>query len=185
MTCYYSYYSNFICAIAFVSPGPIYIYIYIHIYIYTYIYILRYSVQNTYMRCGAVITRPIFLKIHTKDTPKLARILSCDQAALRTRLSVRPSVCLSVCYTFFTMFPSWYHPEIFRSYYQWQMWCPCKRSRSKVKVTEVMTPLNRFRTGTPVWIHIWRSNDAQSLMLLRGGALLFFKVIRQISRSHG
>ena len=27
--------------------------------------------------------------------------------------------------------------------------------RSKVKVTEVTTQLNRFRTVTPVWIHIW------------------------------
>ena len=57
--------------------------------------------------------------------------------------------------------------------------------RSKVKVTEVTTQLNRFRTVTPVWIHIWWWNDAHSLMLLRRGALLFFKVIRQISRSHG
>ena len=57
--------------------------------------------------------------------------------------------------------------------------------RSKVKVTEVTTQLNRFRTVTPVWIHIWWWNDAYSLMLLGRGALLFFKVIRQISRSHG
>ena len=57
--------------------------------------------------------------------------------------------------------------------------------RSKVKVTDVTTQLNRFRTVTPVWIHIWWWNDAYSLMLLRRGALLFFKVIRQISRSHG
>ena len=57
--------------------------------------------------------------------------------------------------------------------------------RSKVKVTEVITQLNRFRTVTPVWIHIWWWIDAYSLMLLRRGALLFFKVIRQISRSHG
>ena len=56
--------------------------------------------------------------------------------------------------------------------------------RSKVKVTEVTTQLNRFRTVTPVWILIWWWNDAYSLMLLRRGALLFFKVIRQISRSH-
>ena len=56
--------------------------------------------------------------------------------------------------------------------------------RSKVKVTEVTTQLNRFRTVTPVWIDIWWWNDAYSLMLLRRGALLFFKVIRQISRSH-
>ena len=57
--------------------------------------------------------------------------------------------------------------------------------RSKVKVTEVTTQLSRFRTVTPVWIHIWWWNDTYSLMLLRRGALLFFKVIRQISRSHG
>ena len=83
------------------------------------------------------------------------------------------------------MFPSSYHHEIFRSYYQWPKWCPCKRSRSKVKVTEVTTQLKRFRTVTPVWIHIWWWNDAYSLMMLRRGALLFLKVIRQISRSHG
>ena len=46
-------------------------------------------------------------------------------------------------------------------------------------------PFSRFRTVTPVWIHILRWNDAYSLMLVRRGALLFFKVIRQISRSHG
>ena len=48
-----------------------------------------------------------------------------------------PSVCLSVRlsvrHTFLTMFPSSYHHEIFRSYYQWQKWCPCKRSRLEVK----------------------------------------------------
>ena len=57
--------------------------------------------------------------------------------------------------------------------------------RWKVKVTEVMTPLSRFRTVTPVWIHTWQRNDAQSLLLLRRGAILFLKVVRQISRSHG
>ena len=57
--------------------------------------------------------------------------------------------------------------------------------RSKVKVTEIKTQLNCFWTVTPVWIHIWWWNDAHSLMLLRRDALLFFKVIRQISRSHG
>ena len=96
-----------------------------------------------------------------------------------------PSVRLSVCHTCLTMFPSSYHHDIFRSYYQWPKQGPCKRSRSEVKVTEVTTQLNRFRTVTPVWIHIWWWNDAYSLMLLRRGALLFLKVIRQISRSHG
>ena len=72
-------------------------------------------------------------------------IFSCNQAALQMVFSVRPSVrlsvCLtvrlsvrpSVCHTSFTMFPSLYHHEIFRSYYHGQKWCPCKRSRSEVK----------------------------------------------------
>ena len=85
------------------------------------------------------------------------------------------------------MFPSSYHHEIFGSYYQWQKWRPCKRSRSEVKGQghRGHAPTFRFRTVTPVWIHIWWWNDTYSLMLLRRGALLFFKVIRQISRSHG
>ena len=62
--------------------------------------------------------------------------------------------------------------------------------RSKVKVTEVkkslnLTQIGRFRTVSPVWIHQWLRNDAQSLKLHGRGALLFFKVIRQIARSHG
>ena len=52
-----------------------------------------------------------------------------------------------------------------------------------VCLTEVKTQLRRFRTVTPVWIDIWWWNDAQTLMLLWRGALLFFDVIRQISRS--
>ena len=57
--------------------------------------------------------------------------------------------------------------------------------RSKVKVTEVTTQFYHFQTVTPVWIHIWWWNDAYSLIMLKRGALLFFKVICQISRSHG
>ena len=99
-------------------------------------------------------------------------------------LSVCLSVRLSVCHTFLTMFPSSYHHEILRSYYQWPKHGPYKRS-SKVKVTEVTPQINRYQTVTPVWIHIWWWNDAYGLMLLRRGALLFYKVIRQISRSRG
>ena len=91
----------------------------------------------------------------------------------------------SLRFALLSMFPSSYHHEIFRIYYQWHKWCWCKRSRSEVKVTEVMTPFSLFRTVTPVWIHILQWNDAYSLMLLRRGALLFFKIICQISRSHG
>ena len=112
----------------------------------------------------------------------VAVFFSCDQAAIYW---FSPSVRPSVCHTFFTMFPSSYYHEIFRSYYHGQKWCPCKRSRSKVKVTEVNTQLSRFRTLTPVLIHIWQWNHAYSWKQQRRGALLFFKVIRQISRSHG
>ena len=116
---------------------------------------------------------------------QLHKIFSCDQAAIWLVQSVRPSVCASVRHTFFTMFPSSYHHEIFRSYYHGQKWCPCKRSRSKVKVTEVNTQLSRFRTLTPVWIPIWQWNHAHSWKQHRRGALLFIKVICQISRSYG
>ena len=57
--------------------------------------------------------------------------------------------------------------------------------RSKVKVTEVKTQTSRFGTITSVWFHIWWWNYIQSLILFRSGALLIFKVICQISRSHG
>ena len=105
---------------------------------------------------------------------------------LSVRLSVCPSVCLSVT-------PFWlcsHHRIIIK--FSWvitneksKVHAKGQGQRSKVKVTEVTTQLSRFRTVTPVWIHIWWWNDAYSLMLLRRGALLFFKVIRHISRSHG
>ena len=60
-------------------------------------------------------------------------IFSCDQAALQMVFSVCLSVRPTVRRTFLTMFPSSYHHEIFRSYYQWQKWRPCKKSRSEVK----------------------------------------------------
>ena len=100
--------------------------------------------------------------------------------------SVRLSVRLSVT-------PFWlcsHHPIIMKfsgviTNDQSKIHAKGQGQRSKVKVTEVTTQLNRFRTVTPVWIHIWRWNDAYSLMLLRRGALLFSKVICRISRSHG
>ena len=61
------------------------------------------------------------------------RLSVCLSVGLSVRPSVPPSVCLSVCHILLTMFPSSYHHEIFRCYYQWQKWCPCKRSSSEVK----------------------------------------------------
>ena len=111
---------------------------------------------------------------------------SCDQAALQMVFSVRPSVRLSV-----TPFSPCSHHRIIMKFsgvitmVKSDVHAKGQGQRSKVKVTEVTTQLNRFRTVTPVWIHIWWWNYTYSLMLLRRGALLFLKVIRQISRSHG
>ena len=68
--------------------------------------------------------------------------------------------------------------------------CPivCQGHLSNFKVTRlkkfILIQIGRFRTVTPVWIHQWLRNDVQSLKPIRG-ALLFFKVICQISSSPG
>ena len=56
---------------------------------------------------------------------------------------------------------------------------------TRLKKSSILSRIERFRTVTPSWIHQWVRNDAQSLKKHRRGALLFCKVIRQISRSHG
>ena len=48
----------------------------------------------------------------------------------------------------------------------------------------ILTEIGRFPTVTPVWIHWWLWNDAQSLTYFRWGTLLILNVIRQISGSH-
>ena len=104
--------------------------------------------------------------------------------------SVCPSIRLSVC---LSVTPFWLcsHHRIIMKFSgvitsdRSDVHAKGQGQRSKVKVTEVTTQLNCFRTVTPVWIDIWWWNDAYSLIMLRRGALLFFKVIRQILRSHG
>ena len=59
---------------------------------------------------------------------------------------------------------------------------------SNFKVTQLekssnLTQIGGFRTVTPVWIHRWLRNVAQSLKQQRRDALLFSRVIHQIS--HG
>ena len=129
-----------------------------------------------------------------RTTVQLLPVFSCDQAALQMVFSVCLSVRLSVCPSVrLSVTPFWlcsHHCIIMKfsgviTNDERKVHAKGQGQRSKVKVTEVTTQLNHFRTVTPVWIHIWWWNDAYSLMLLRRGALLFFKVIRQISRSHG
>ena len=61
---------------------------------------------------------------------------------------------------------------------------------SNFKVTQLykssnLTQIWPFWTVTPVWIHRWLWNLAQSLKQQRRDTPLFSKIIHQISRSHG
>ena len=117
-------------------------------------------------------------------------IFSCDQAALQMVFSVRLSVCLSVRLSVTPFSPCFHHRIIMKfsgviTMIKSNVHVKGQGQRSKVRVTEVNTQLSRFRTLTPVWIHIWQWNHAHSWKQHRRGALLFFKVICQISRSHG
>ena len=154
-----------------------------------YMFLFGSSMENS------CLTAFVFGSLESRHVSDM--VFSCNQSAL-TLISVCPSVCPSVCLSVCLSV----RPSV--TPLNWQ--CSCHRiilkfsgvtinrhdvrakgqgQRSKVKLTEVMTPFSRFRTVTPIWIHIWRWNDAQSVMLLRRGTLLFFKIIRQISRSHG
>ena len=94
-----------------------------------------------------------------------------------------PSVCLSVrlfVRLFVTHFSRCSHHHIIMTFSglitndKSNVHARGQGQRLKVKVTEVSTQLNHFRTVTLVWIHIWWWNDAYSLMMLRRGVLLFF-----------
>ena len=134
------------------------------------------------------------LLMHRIKIKSPANVFSCDQAAIWLVQSVRLSVCLSVCPSVrpsVTPFSPCSHHHIIMKFsgvitmVRSDVHAKGQGQRSKVKVTEVNTQLSRFRTVTPVWIHIWQWNHAHSWKQHRRGALLFFKVIRQISRSHG
>ena len=119
-------------------------------------------------------------------------VFSCDQAALWMVFSVRLSVCPSVRLSVRLSHLFDYVPIIVSSwnFQELSHWTRV-RSMQKVKVrgqrsrSQRSRPKFSFPDCNSSWIHIWWWNDTYSLMLLRRGALLFFKVIRQISRSHG
>ena len=147
--------------------------------------------------CGVTYLVTWFSKIWLVCICSLC-FFSCDQAAIwlvqSVRLSVCPSVCLSVRPSVrlsVTPFSPCSHHRIIMKFsgvitmVKSDVHAKGQGQTSKVKVTEVNTQLNRFRTLTPVWIHIWQWNHAHRWKQHRRGALLFFKVIRQIWRSHG
>ena len=108
----------------------------------------------------------LFCAAYWSRQPRVFRRLSrsCFLAATKQLyewyfLSVRLSVCLSVC---LSVTPFWLcsHHRIIMKFSevitkdQGKVHAKGQGQRSKVKVTEVTTQLNRFRTVTPVWIHI-------------------------------
>ena len=146
--------------------------------------------SSTFKHCKYCVYRFVARILIASIKNILVIVFSCDQAALQMVFSVRLSVCPSVR---LSVTPFWLcsHHRIIMKFSgvitsdRSDVHAKGQGQRSKVKVTEVTTQLYRFRTVTPVWIHIWWWNDAYSLIMLRRGALLFFKVICQISRSHG
>ena len=60
----------------------------------------------------------------------------------------------------------------------------CTKFHERLKKSLILIEIGHFHTVAPVRIHRWLWNDVQSLKYHRRGALLFFKVICQISRSH-
>ena len=81
------------------------------------------------------------------------------------------------------MFLSSYHPEISKviTIDEHDIHAKGQGQGSKAKAREVIASFRLFRTVTPVWIHIWRKNDAKIFMLF-WSALLFFKVIRHTAK---
>ena len=82
-------------------------------------------------------------------------VFSCDQAALQMVFSVRLSVCPSVCLSVTPFSPCSHHRIIMKfsgviTMVKSDVHAKGQGQRSKVKVTEVTTQLNRFRTVTPV-----------------------------------
>ena len=156
---------------------------------HTALKIVQFDPDWAFPDCNSILNSPMAPKWCTKFEVALKRcpiVFSCDQAALQMVFSVRLSVRLSV-----TPFSPCSHHRIIMKFsgvitmVKSDVHAKGQGQRSKVKVTEVNTQLSRFRTLTPVWIHIWQWNHAHSWKQHRRGALLFFKVIRQISRSHG
>ena len=155
--------------------------------------IVEFDPDLAFPDCNSSLNSPIATKWCTKLelAQKMCPIVfSCDQAALQMVFSVRLSVCLSVRLFVTPFSPCSHHCIIMKfsgviTMVKSDVHAKGQGQRSKVKVTEVNAQFSRFRTLTPVWIHIWQWNHAHSWKQHKRGALLFFQVIRQISRSHG
>ena len=110
---------------------------------------------------------PLEVQLYYCSTSQVgdADIFSCDQAALRTPLSVYLSVTpfsLCSCHRIIMKFSGVITIDK-SNVHAWG-----QGQRSKVRVTRdkkspILTQIGRFRTVTPIWIYQWLRNDAQSL----------------------
>ena len=108
----------------------------------------------------------------------LSVIFSWDQAALRTLISVRPTVCLPVCLSVTPFLQCSCHCIIMAfsgviTIDKSDVHAKGQGQRSKFKVTEFKTQVSYFQTIIYVWIYIWQWNDSQSFMGHRRGAHCF------------
>ena len=87
--------------------------------------LLRSQIYHGYEELSTDTNYPIWRRQklpYMKKTRKKKQVCgaACFMAAeIKFSEDVRLSICPSVRHTFLTMFPSSYHHEIFRSYYQW------------------------------------------------------------------
>ena len=109
-----------------------------------------------------------------------------------SRSRLKKSSLLTQTWLFQTVTPVWIHQwlrNVTQSLHRRGALLFCCFSRSSFKISRsnmtrrspILTRIERFPTATQFWIHRWLWNDAQNLWYKRG-AILFFKVIRLISR---
>ena len=138
--------------------------------------------------CNSNLNSPMATKCCTKLEVAYKRcpiVFSCDQAAIWLVQSVCPSVRPSVCLSVTPFSPCSNHRIIMKfsgviTMVRSDVHAKGQGQRSKVKVTEVNTQLSRFRTLTPIWIHIWLWNHANCWKQHRRGALLFLAATKQL-----
>ena len=131
------------------------------------------SVVRIHLRCRQIQFTDTW---HENEKPGEFILAATKQLYEWFCLSVRPSVCpLSICLShLFDNFPlivsSWIAQEWHKAWRSIEEASYCF-SKSSIKFQDpgdkkssILTPIGRFQTVTPVLIHWWLWNDAQSLM---------------------
>ena len=129
------------------------------------------DLSNIWLQCAQqYCPKPVELEFWFSAS-NFFMVFSCDQAAIWMAHSVCLSVRLSV-----QLWRLFHYVPIIVSLWNFQELLPWtevmsmqkveirgQRSRSQ-RSKQILTWIGRFRTLTPVWIHWWLWNDAQSLV---------------------